>query len=130
MRQKSKSLHYRQTDVDRALEYLNQEVGPVKPLAYSPFLSTLCHQTRPVPSIQIFDSCSSQSITKLDESTSSPEIHCPTNIDITSYKEMSVEFVGCREDLLITTVREFLEIIVMSLLKGQTFHSELMNPDY
>lgn len=41
MRQKSKSLHYQQRDVDRALEYLNREAKPVAAVTYSPALTIL-----------------------------------------------------------------------------------------
>jgi len=41
---------------------------------------------------------------------------------------MTVEFVG-REDLLITTLREFLEILILSIKKNQNFHSEIFNAE-
>lgn len=44
-------------------------------------------------------------------------------------KELSVEFLG-RDDLLITCVREFLEILVISVQRGTTFHQEIVNPKY
>ena len=106
--------------MDRAIEYLNREAKPVCAVAYSPALTILSHQTRPQPGLTInpFDSASSQSITRLDESTSSPEMHKSLKLDNPQLRELAVEFIGCREDLLITTLREFLEIIVMSLLKS------------
>jgi len=44
-------------------------------------------------------------------------------------KEIVVDFL-CREDLAITTLKEFLELFVSSIKKQQCLHSELMNPAY
>ena len=149
MRQKSKSLHYQASDVDKAIEFLTKGVKSAKPLVYSPQLSSLCHKglklhakhlQAAIRSSPFDSSASSQSITKLDESPlqqpylSSPDMSktgCnSSSLEIFNLplKELTVEFIGCREDLLITTVREFLEIIVMSIIKQQSFHYELMSP--
>jgi hypothetical protein len=42
-------------------------------------------------------------------------------------KEMVIDFI-CREDLVITTLKEFFEIFISSIKKEQIFHSELLNP--
>jgi hypothetical protein len=44
-------------------------------------------------------------------------------------KEMVIDFV-CREDLIITTLKEFFEIFISSIKKEQIFHKELLNPAY
>lgn len=42
---------------------------------------------------------------------------------------MIIDFI-CREDLVITTLKEFFEIFISSLKKEQVFHTELMSGDY
>ena len=42
---------------------------------------------------------------------------------------MVIDFI-CREDLVLTTLKEFFEIFISSIKKEQVFHSELMNPMY
>jgi hypothetical protein len=42
---------------------------------------------------------------------------------------MVIDFV-CREDLIITTLKEFFEIFISSIKKEQIFHKELLNPTY
>ena len=42
---------------------------------------------------------------------------------------MVIDFV-CREDLIITTLKEFFEIFISSIKKEQIFHKELLNPVY
>ena len=44
-------------------------------------------------------------------------------------KEMVIDFI-CREDLVITTLKEFFEIFITSIKKEQTFHSELLSSKY
>ena len=44
-------------------------------------------------------------------------------------KEMVIDFI-CREDLVITTLKEFFEIFITSIKKEQTFHIELMSSKY
>ena len=44
-------------------------------------------------------------------------------------KEMIIDFV-CREDLVITTLKEFFEVFISSIKKEQIFHRELLNPNY
>ena len=44
-------------------------------------------------------------------------------------KEMVIDFV-CREDLNVTTLKEFFEIFIASIKKQQQFHKELLNPIY
>lgn len=44
-------------------------------------------------------------------------------------KEMVIDFL-CREDLAITTLKEFFEIFVSSIKKEQVFHLELLNSKY
>ena len=44
-------------------------------------------------------------------------------------KEMVIDFI-CREDLMITTLKEFFEIFISSIKKEQIFHKELLNPNY
>ena len=44
-------------------------------------------------------------------------------------KEMVIDFI-CREDLIITTLKEFFEIFISSIKKDQVFHSELMSNHY
>jgi hypothetical protein len=44
MRQKSKSLHYKQEDVELALGYLTKEVKPAGALVYSHSLSIMCQE--------------------------------------------------------------------------------------
>lgn len=41
-------------------------------------------------------------------------------------KEMVIDFI-CREDLIITTLKEFFEIFISSIKKDQVFHSELLS---
>ena len=42
---------------------------------------------------------------------------------------MVIDFVS-REDLMITTLKEFFEIFISSIKKEQIFHKELLNPAY
>jgi hypothetical protein len=49
--------------------------------------------------------------------------------NLTGIKEMVIDFI-CREDLVITTLKEFFEIFISSIKKQQVFHSELLNPHY
>jgi hypothetical protein len=42
-------------------------------------------------------------------------------------KDLTVDF-ACREDLSITSLREFLEVFVQSVKRDQVFHHELLNP--
>ena len=42
---------------------------------------------------------------------------------------MTIDY-QCREELIITSVKEFFEIFVSSLHKSQVFHSELTNALY
>ena len=42
---------------------------------------------------------------------------------------MVIDFV-CREDLVITTLKEFFEIFISSIKKEQIFHSKLLSPKY
>ena len=42
-------------------------------------------------------------------------------------KELEIDFI-CREDLALTTVREFFEIFVQSVKKEEKFHLYLLNP--
>lgn len=44
-------------------------------------------------------------------------------------KEMVIDFI-CREDLVITTLKEFFEIFISSIKKEQIFHSELLSSNY
>ena len=44
-------------------------------------------------------------------------------------KMMVIEFL-CREDLVITTLREFFEIFISSITKEQHFHTELLSSLY
>ena len=44
-------------------------------------------------------------------------------------KEIVIDFI-CREDLVITTMKEFFEIFITSIMKNQYFHTELLNPKY
>ncbi len=44
-------------------------------------------------------------------------------------KEMVIDFI-CREDLNITTLKEFFEIFISSIKKNQIFHSELLSSSY
>ena len=44
-------------------------------------------------------------------------------------KEMQIDFI-CREDLVITTLKEFFEIFISSIKKEQIFHTELMSSLY
>ena len=44
-------------------------------------------------------------------------------------KEMVIDFI-CREDLVITTLKEFFEIFISSIKKEQVFHSELLSSQY
>ena len=44
-------------------------------------------------------------------------------------KEMVIDFM-CREDLNITTLKEFFEVFIASIKKQQLFHKELLNPVY
>ena len=48
---------------------------------------------------------------------------------LTGVKEMVIDFV-CREDLIITTLREFFEIFISSIKKDQNFHTELLSSKY
>jgi hypothetical protein len=42
-------------------------------------------------------------------------------------KQMIIDF-ACREDLNITTLKEFFEVFINSIKKEQIFHKELLNP--
>ena len=42
---------------------------------------------------------------------------------------MVIDFV-CREDLIITTLKEFFEIFISSIKKEQIFHKELLSESY
>ncbi|CDW75125.1 UNKNOWN [Stylonychia lemnae] len=44
-------------------------------------------------------------------------------------KEMVIDFI-CREDLVLTTLKEFFEIFISSIKKDQVFHTELLNPQF
>ena len=44
-------------------------------------------------------------------------------------KELVIEFV-CREDLVITTLKEFFEIFIQSIRKEQVFHTELLSSQF
>lgn len=44
-------------------------------------------------------------------------------------KDLSVDF-ACREDLAITSLREFLEVFVQSVKRDQVFHKELLSSLY
>ena len=44
-------------------------------------------------------------------------------------KQMTIDYY-CREDLLVTTLKEFFEIFISSLKKEQAFHKELLNQTY
>lgn len=48
---------------------------------------------------------------------------------LSGVKEMIIDFV-CREDLVITTLKEFFEVFISSIKKEQIFHRELLNPLY
>ena len=42
---------------------------------------------------------------------------------------MTIDYY-CREDLSLTTLKEFFEIFISSLKKEQAFHKELLNKNY
>lgn len=42
---------------------------------------------------------------------------------------MTIDYY-CREDLTITTLKEFFEIFIASLRKNQAFHQELLSSNY
>jgi len=42
---------------------------------------------------------------------------------------MVIDFV-CREDLVLTTLKEFFEIFISSIKKDQAFHSVLLDPAF
>jgi len=44
-------------------------------------------------------------------------------------REMVIDFV-CREDLVMTTLKEFFEIFISSIKKEQIFHKELLSERY
>ena len=44
-------------------------------------------------------------------------------------KAMVIDFI-CREDLVITTLKEFFEIFISSIKKDQQFHTELLSSNY
>lgn len=44
-------------------------------------------------------------------------------------KEMVIDFI-CREDLVITTLKEFFEIFISSIKKRQVFHLELLSKNH
>ena len=44
-------------------------------------------------------------------------------------KQMTIDYY-CREDLTVTTLKEFFEIFISSLKKEQAFHAELMSEVY
>jgi hypothetical protein len=44
-------------------------------------------------------------------------------------KQMTIDYY-CRQDLSITTLKEFFEIFISSLKKDQAFHQELINKNY
>ena len=44
-------------------------------------------------------------------------------------KDLTVDF-ACREDLAITSLREFLEVFVQSVKREQVFHQELLSSSY
>ena len=46
-----------------------------------------------------------------------------------SVKDLTVDF-ACREDLAITSLREFLEVFVQSVKREQAFHQELLSAAY
>jgi len=47
----------------------------------------------------------------------------------TKVKQMTIDYY-CREDLTVTTLKEFFEIFISSLKKEQAFHQELMSEVY
>eukprot|EP00347_Sterkiella_histriomuscorum_P005479 403356459 len=49
--------------------------------------------------------------------------------DYNGVKELVVDFV-CREDLLLTTLREFFEVFIASIKKDQVFHKDLLDKKY
>lgn len=51
------------------------------------------------------------------------------NFQFKGVKEMVIDFI-CREDLVITTLKEFFEIFISSIKKEQVFHSELLSSNY
>ena len=52
-----------------------------------------------------------------------------THFNFQGVKELVIDFI-CREDLVITTLKEFFEIFISSLKKEQIFHRELLYPGY
>ena len=44
-------------------------------------------------------------------------------------KQMTIDYY-CREDMPVTTLREFFEIFISSLKKEQAFHQELTSNSY
>ena len=44
-------------------------------------------------------------------------------------KEIVIDFFG-REDLVISTMKEFFEIFISSIKKEQVFHAELLSSNY
>jgi hypothetical protein len=46
-----------------------------------------------------------------------------------SLKDLTVDF-ACREDLAITSLKEFLEVFVQSVKREQVFHNELLSSLY
>ena len=44
-------------------------------------------------------------------------------------KEMVIDFI-CKEELNLTTLKEFFEIFISSIKKDQIFHQELLSPSY
>jgi hypothetical protein len=62
-------------------------------------------------------------------STARPDRRKLRSTNLRGAKEMVIDFI-CREDLVITTVKEFFEIFISSLKKDQVFHTELMSSHY
>lgn len=44
-------------------------------------------------------------------------------------KQMTIDFY-CREDLVITTLKEFFEIFISSVKRDESFHNEVLNSKY
>ena len=126
-RQKPKNLIFQAEDVELAKELL-MDVRSVHPLDLQ---AELCDQV----DSQKINRNNSMSAT-LDESDRSNKERRTSRrkpfkgtSSFSGIREMVIDFV-CREDLVMTTLKEFFEIFISSIKKEQIFHKELLSERY
>ena len=97
----------------------------------NPLLSQICkdNKTTSVYSTHVSTRRTPTKVEDYDNPANVQKLSVGKNPKLKGAKEMVIDFL-CREDLVLTTLKEFFEIFVSSIKKEQVFHSELLSSKY